>query len=169
MKYKDRNYIRDKNGNILMIVLVFVMIAFVIFTFISSVFMSHINSILYNLKLDMYTLNRSAILAVNKNEANIDDFSYNVKAYKEAFVKGLKADYELDETLRNKDKLITSINIEEYEIYENRKIDNYTGEKCDDRVIHTVLKVKIKPIILKSVFEDIFIFTVHEDVNLNTI
>lgn len=169
MKCRDKNYAYNKNGDILMIVLIFIMIAFVIFTFIISVFMSHINSILYNLKLDMYTLNRSAIIAVNKNKANIDEFSYNAKAYKEEFVRGLKADYELDDNLRNENKLITSIDIEEYEIYEKREKDNYTGDRCDDRVIHTVLKVKVKPIILKSVLEDIFIFTVHEDVNLNTI
>lgn len=130
--------------------------------------MSHINNILYNLKLDMYSMNRSAIIAVNKYSTSVDKFSYNVGAYKDEFIKFLKSNYELDENLSNDKKLITSIEIKEYTIYEKGNRDLYTNKTCDVRTIHTVLKVKIRPIILKNFLEDIFVFNVHEDVALNS-
>ena len=157
----------NQKGNVLIISVIFISIAIIIFTFTIAVFTSHINSILYNLKLDMYSMNRSAIIAVNKNTANIDYFSYDENSYKDEFVKLLKTNYELDESLSNLEKLITSIEIIEYDIYEKRQKDSYTGERCENRVIHTILRVKVKPIILRNVLEDIFVFTVHEDVNLN--
>lgn len=159
--------ISKNQGNVLTIALIFIAIAMIIFLFVIAVFMSHINNILYNIKLDMYSMNRSAILAVNKNRANIDDFSYDKKDYEKEFVKLLKRNYELDDHLMNEKKLIKGIIIEEYEIYEAKQKDGYTGEVLNNRVIHTVLKVKIKPIILKSFLEKIFVFDVHEDVNLN--
>ncbi|MBQ8207087.1 MAG: hypothetical protein IJZ77_06450, partial [Bacilli bacterium] len=103
----------------------------------------------------------------NKNIANIDYFSYNKKDYEKEFIKLLKQNYDLDDDLRNPEKLITSVEVKEYTIYESGKKDSYTNKRCDDRVIHTVLKIKVKPIILRSFFENIFTFTVHEDVNMN--
>ena len=157
----------NNKGNVLRIGIVFVAIAIVIFTFVIAVFMSHINSVLYSVKLDMYSMNKSAVIAVNKNKANTDRFSYNKNAYKDEFVKLLIKNYELDDNFSNEDKLITHISIEEYEVYNKNKKDNFTKKRCDDRTIHTVLKVKVRPIILKEFLEDIFCFTIHEDVNLN--
>lgn len=157
----------NNKGNVLIIGIVFVAIAIVIFTFVIAVFMSHINSVLYSVKLDMYSMNKSAVIAVNKNKANTDRFSYNKNAYKDEFVKFLIKNYELDDNFSNEDKLITHISIEEYEVYNKNKKDNFTKKRCDDRTIHTVLKVKVRPIILKEFLEDIFCFTIHEDVNLN--
>ena len=48
-----------------------------------------------------------------------------------------------------------------------RQEDNFNNQKCDDNTIHTVITVKIKPIILKKELENIFTFKIHEDVNLN--
>lgn len=160
--------VKKQNGDVLTIALIFVGISIVIFTFVIAVFMSHINSILYNLKLDMYSMNRSAMIAVNKYNTSVDKFSYNYSAYKNEFVNLLKSNYELDENLSNDKKLITSIEILDYTIYQKGAVDSYTKKACDARVIHTVLKVKIKPIILKNLLENIFVFTVHEDVALNS-
>ena len=130
--------------------------------------MSSLYPILYNLKIDMYSLNKSAVISVNKYKTSIDDFSYNSKVYKNEFINGLKANYDLNDELENKDKLINKIEVIEYTIYEANKKDSYTKKRVDDRVIHTVLKVRITPIILKSFLEDIFVFTIHEDVVLNS-
>lgn len=158
---------KKREGNVLVIGVIFIAIALVIFLFILAIFMSHINSTLYNIKLDMYSLNKTAVIAVNKNKTNVDNFSYNKNTLKNEFVSLLKSNYELDDDLKNNEKLISSISIEEYEVYEKNKKDNYTNQRLDNRVIHTVLKVKIKPIILKSLLEKMFIFEIHEDVNLN--
>lgn len=159
--------VKKENGNILTIGLIFVSIAMVIIMFVIAVFMSHINSILYNMKLDMYSMNKSAVIAVNKNKANIDYFSYDKATYQNEFVKLLKSNYDLDDNLRNESKLIYGIEVKEYEIYEKNKKDSYTNTRTDGRVIHTVLKVRIRPIILKDILENIFVFDVHEDVALN--
>lgn len=162
------NTFKRNNGEVLTISIIFIAIAVTIFMFILAIFMSHINTVLYNLKIDMYTLNKSAIIAINKGKTSIDNFSYNEKVYKNEFIKGLKMNYELDENLENQRKLINRIEIIEYKIYEDNKKDSYTGKKCDGRTLHTVIKVKIKPIILKEFLEEIFIFEIHEDVALNS-
>ena len=162
------NTFKRNNGEVLTISIIFIAIAVTIFMFILAIFMSHINTVLYNLKIDMYTLNKSAIIAINKGKTSIDNFSYNEKVYKNEFIKGLKMNYELDENLENQRKLINRIEIIEYKIYEDNKKDLYTGKKCDGRTLHTVIKVKIQPIILKEFLEEIFIFEIHEDVALNS-
>lgn len=160
--------LKNQTGEVLSIAMIFVAIIIIIFTFIIAIFMNHINSILYNFKLDMYSMNRSAIISINKFEGSIDTFLYNEKIYQEEFLKNLKSNYTLDDNLENKDKLISKIEIIEYAIYEDNDKDSYTNERCDGRVLHTVINVKIRPIILKSILEQFFTFTIHEDVALNS-
>ena len=97
----------NENGEIITISLIFVGIIVAIGMFVLAIFMSHINTILYNLKIDMYSLNKSAVISVNKYKTSIDDFSYNSKVYKNEFINGLKANYDLNDELENKDKLIS--------------------------------------------------------------
>lgn len=156
-----------KQGNIIVLAMIFIAICIVVILFIATIFMSHVNSVLYNVKLEMYSINKSAILAVNKVNASMDRFSYNNKEYKKQFEEGLKRSFDLNEKFENKDKLIESVKVLEYSIIEKGGRDTFTRQNCDDRVIHTVTEVKVKPIIMRSIFEKIFTFTVHEDVNLN--
>lgn len=158
----------NNNGEILTISLIFIGLIMIIFVFSMAIFMSHVNTILYNLKLDMYSLNRSAIIAVNKYKTSVDDFSYDIQTYKSEFIKGLKENYELDKELENEEKLITKVEVIEYTIYEENQKDSYTKNRTDSRVLHTVLKVRIRPIILRDLLESIFVFTIHEDVTLNS-
>lgn len=156
-----------KKGNVLIISVIFIAICIVIILFIAAIFMSHVNSILYNLKLEMYSINKSAIIAVNKYNTSIDSFSYNKKEYRKYFEDAIKKSYDLDKNFKNPDKLISSLKIIDYEIYDVGNRDAYTKNKCANRVIHTTVEVKIKPIIIRALFEKIFTFTIHEDVNLN--
>ncbi len=159
--------ITKKEGNIVVIAMIFIGIALIIFIFVIAIFMSNINSILYGVKTDMYTINKAAVIAVNQNLASMDYFTYQEKEYKKFFVKMLKENYHLDDDLESKNGLISKVTIVEYDIYQKGKKDGFTNEKCKDTVIHTVIKVKIKPIILKQMLSHIFTFTIHEDVNLN--
>ena len=156
-----------KQGNVLVIAMIFVAICMVVILFIAAIFMSHVNSILYHLKLEMYSINQSAILSVNKNSTSIDNFSYHPKTYRTYFEKALKENFHLNDQLENRDNLIEYVKIIEYDMIENGKRDPFTKEKCDGRKIHTVIEVKIKPIILRQFFEKVLIFQIHEDVNLN--
>ena len=77
----------------------------------------------------MYLINKSAIVSVNKNQANIDNFTYNKKEYKTRFEESLGKNYNLNEDLENKNGLIKKVIIEEYEIYKEGQKDNFTKEK----------------------------------------
>ena len=164
MKYNKTN-----NGSIAISAMVVISIIISLIMFIIAIFMSNVNSLIYGVKLDMYSINKSAIIAVNKNEANVDKFTYNEKEYKKYFENALRKNYNLDEDLENKKGLIEKITLEEYKILKKGNNDNFTKEKCDDTTIHTVIRIQIKPLILKSVLKDIFTFKIHEDVNLNMV
>ena len=158
---------KRKSGNVLIISMIFISIIISIFMFVMAIFMSNVNGIIYGVKTDMYTINKSAIIAVNKNEANIDNFTYNEKEYKKFFQESIIKNYNLNQNLENKNGLIKKVVINEYQIYKKGEKDNFTNKKCDDVTIHTVITIKIKPIILSKTLEDIFTFKIHEDVNLN--
>lgn len=158
---------KNQKGNIMIISILFVLAVLIIFVFIVSVFISQVNNTLYRIKTEMYMLNRDGIIAINKNIANQGILSYSEKAYKEQFEKSLKENYGLDENLENEDGLIEKIEIKEYKILDKNKKDSYTKQKVKEVTLHTVIEVELKPIILKSFLDKIFIFDVHEDVILN--
>lgn len=162
------NTLKRENGEILTISILVIAIAITIFIFVLAIFMSHVNTVLYNFKIDMYTLNKSAIISINKGTTSIDDFLYNKSVYKNEFIEGLKRNYDLDENLENKDKLISKVEIIEYDILGDQKRDSYTGKRNNGRTLHSVIQLRIKPIILSDYFEEIFSFTIHEDVALNS-
>lgn len=156
-----------KDGNVLIVAVFMVGIFVIILFFIATLFMNHVNSILYTFKLEMYSINKSAVFAVNKGRSSIDDFSYNKNVYKKYFENELKREYDLNKEFKNNEKLIKSVEILEYEIFSKKDKDTYTNKKCENQVIHTVIKLKIKPIIMSDFLENIFTFIIHEDVNLN--
>lgn len=158
---------KNQKGNILTIAMLFIAIIISILIFVIAIFKSNVNGIIYGVKTDMYTINKSAVIAVNKNQANVDNFTYNQREYKKFFEEALRKNYNLNESMENSKGLITKVKIEEYKIYKKGEKDNYTNEKCDDTTIHTVITIKIKPIILKQLLEKVFTFKIHEDVNLN--
>lgn len=158
-----------ERGNMLIIATIFMAIILTILIFAVVIFMSHVNNTLYNVKLDMYSIARSGIISVNKHQANVGNFKYDTKTYKKEFEKSLKENYKLNEDFENEEKLISKIKIVEYKIYKKGEKDNFTKSRADDRTLHIVLEVKLKPIIFRKLLEKIFIFKIHEDVNLNVV
>ena len=158
---------KNKNGNVLLISVLFIAAILIIFVFIISIFISQVNSTLYRIKTEMYSINRNGIIAVNKNLANTGKLSYSEKEYKKYFINSLKENYKLDENLENKNGLVERIEIKEYKILNKRAKDSYTNERVDNVTLHTVLEIEIKPIIMKEFLDEVFIFDIHEDVVLN--
>ena len=76
-KEKIMDNMKNQNGNILTIAMIFIAIIISIFIFIIAIFMSNVNGIIYGVKTDMYTINKSAVVSVNKNQANVDKFTYS--------------------------------------------------------------------------------------------
>ncbi len=157
----------NNKGNTFIISLFFICATIIIFFFVGAIFYGEMNSVAYNIKLDMYSLNKSAIIAVNKAQTSRGTFSYDKKAYKEQFENLLKKNYSLDDKLINETGIIKQVKIKEYDIYKNGSKDNYTHKKHDDMVIHSVIEVKLKPIFNFDVLKKICTFDIHEDVVLN--
>lgn len=157
----------NKKGNILIFSTFFIAVILVILLFTIIIFISQINSLLYNIKLDMYSINKSAIISVNKGITSRGEFSYDEKEFEEHFQKMIQANYGLNEELKNEDGLVQKVNIKEYKIYTKGKRDNYTKKRLKDTTIHSVIEVKIKPIVFEDMLENLFIFEIHEDVILN--
>ena len=89
-----------KKGNILIVTVFIIAIFVIIILFIATLFMNHVNSILYTFKLEMYSINKAAIFAVNKGRTSIDDFSYNKNVYKKYFEDEIKRQYDLNKEFK---------------------------------------------------------------------
>lgn len=158
---------KNKNGNIMLVSILFVMAILIIFVFIMSVFIGQVNNMIYRVKTEMYMFNRDGIIAVNKNIANQGKVSYSEKEYKKQFIKSLQKNYKLDENLESDTGLIEKIRIKEYKILKENQKDTFTKKKVGDVTLHTVIELEVKPIIMPEILDEVFIFDVHEDVVLN--
>ncbi|MBO5143836.1 MAG: hypothetical protein J6C46_12755 [Clostridia bacterium] len=159
----------NKKGNILIFSVLFIAMILVVFLFVIIIYISEINSLLYNIKLDMYSINKSAIIAVNKGITSREKFSYDKETYEQYFKKMLSVNYNLNEDLKNEDGLIMQAKVLDYDVITKGKKDKYIGEIVKDTTIHSLIEVKIKPIIFKNLLEEQFTFEIHEDVILNTV
>ena len=159
----------NRKGNLFIFSIFIIAAILVIFFFILLIFMSETNALLYNMKLDMYSINKSAILSVNKGITSRENFSYDEKDYREYFEKMLKANYRLSEELENKDGVIQEVKVLQYSIEKKGKKDKYTKQKLKDNTIHSVIRVKVKPVLNLAVLKNLFVFEIHEDVILNVL
>ena len=158
---------KKQKGNIMLTSILFIAAVLIIFVFIMSVFIGQVNNMLYRMKTEMYSINRNGIIAINKNLSNTGNINYSEKEYKKHFIKALRENYNLDENLKNENGIIERIKIKEYKILKKTARDSYTKKNVDDITLHTVIEVEIKPIIMKSFLDKVFIFDIHEDVVLN--
>jgi hypothetical protein len=156
-----------QKGNSIVIAIIFVAIVLIIFMFMIAVYFGIVNSMVYNIKLDMYSINRSAIIAVNKSVTSRSSFSYDIKDYKEYLTKQIATNYNLNESLESKDGFVEKIELIEYEILKSGNKDKVTNKTCEDTVIHSLIKVKVKPFLFKEILEKVCTFEIHEDVALN--
>ena len=118
----------------------------------------------------MYSINKSAIISVNKGiTSRQKNISYNKSDYLSYFKEMIKKNYNLDDNLSNPNGLIQKVEIVDYEIYKKGKQDKYTDKRLNDTTIHSVIKVRIKPVIFENVLRDKFVFDIHEDVSLNKV
>ena len=160
---------KKQNGNVLTIVLIYVAIIIAILLLIMAVFLGNVNSLLHRVKTDMYLWNRTAIVAVNHSRGARDSFSYQKKEFQKYFVEALQKEYGLNDSLENPNGLIQKVVVKEYDIYAKNQTDHFTGKKLEDKTIHTVLVVTVKPLIFEKAFEKVFTFEVHQDVKLEMV
>ena len=160
----------SNDGNSVIIGIIFVAIVIIILFFICTVFIGETNSILYNIKLDMYSINKSAIISVNKGTTSrAKTISYDKNDYLVYFKEMIKKNYNLDDNLINLNGLVQRVDIVDYEIYKKGQKDKYTDKKLQDITIHSVIKVKIKPVLFEELLDEKFVFDIHEDVALDLV
>ena len=157
----------SQKGNVFIFLLFFIVAILLVFLWMGAVYMSQIDSLLYHFKLDLYSFNKSAILSVNKGITSREKFSYQPEEYRNHFEEMLKTNYHLNEELENENGLIQRVEIMEYRICMENQKDPYTKKKSENTRIHSVIKVKVKPIFLAEMLKNVFTFEMHEDVNLN--
>ena len=160
---------KNQKGNILMMSMIIFAIILIIMLLTIAVLWGNINGILQGVRTDLYLINKSAIISVNKNQGKVDKFSYNDKEYLKVLKESLRKNYHLNEQLESETGLIQKVIIEEYQIYRRGQKDSFTGKKAEGRIIHTVVRVKIKPIILEKQLEKSFTFLLHEDVYMEDV
>ena len=123
--------IKKDNGNVVIIAMIFVGIFMVVLLFVAAIFMSNVNSILHSVKTDMYTINKSAIMAVNKNKANVDKFEYDEREYKRYFSQMLKKNYDL-----NKLEEVLFVNLKE--LIQNNMYDNPRNRERTEEILKVI-------------------------------
>ena len=143
--------------------------AMFLFLFAAAVFMSHVNSVLYTVKVDMFLINRSAILALNRDMEKREISSISRDDYYNYFKKVLQYNYNLDDNLKSGNRLIEQIDILQYEYFTTTTVDNVTGETITEPTIHAEIGVKVTPIVFKNALSNIFYFRIHQDVKVDRI
>ncbi len=157
-------------GNSFIIGIIFVALIIIVLFFVCAVFVGETNSLLYNIKLDMYSINKSAIISVNKGATSRSRIiDYDKKEYLNYFKEMIKKNYNLDDNLSNLNGLVQKVDIVDYEVYRKGKKDRYTNNRVDNTTIHSVIKVSIKPVIFEDLLKDRFVFDIHEDVSMNLV
>ena len=157
----------NNKGNTFLISILLFATIIIVFLFICAVYFGITNSMIYNIKLNMYSLNRAALISVNKGVTSRHGFDYNAKKLRESFENLIKVNYNLDDNLESKNGLVQKVEIVEYAILEPGRYDSVTRKKCQDNVIHSIIKVQIKPLILQDQFKETYTYEIHEDVALN--
>lgn len=155
-----RNKITESRGgtNLLLIVAVTGFAAVLIFFFAAAVFVNHVNSIMYTVKVDMFMINRAAIIALNRDAGGKDINEISREDYLNFFKQVLRQNYGLDENLEGGNKLIDRIDILKYD-YDTIK----------EPIIKTEIGVKVSPVVFRAAFKDMFYFKIQQNVKVRKV
>ncbi len=123
-------------------------------------------SIVYNYKIDLYNLNRNAIMSVNKVEGKYGIYKYDKEKYLYNFKKLLQKSYGLNDELKNGNRFIKEIKILEYDVLYKSQIDSVSNKLVENDIVHVVTSIEYNPIIFKSLFPNNCVFTLHNDISI---
>jgi len=162
-------YIKRLNkGSTAFTVAIVVLLIMILFTFFAViVFKNNVNLVLHNLKNDLYLISRNSIFSIEKNvmgeDVNEID-EYDLKYY---ISNEIREAWNLGYGLQDGTGIIKSTDILELEVLDVGDEDAINGKKVTCLTVHMVVGVKVKPIILNKIFDDIFYFKLHEDLKLD--
>ena len=163
-------FIKQENGSITFSVgiMVFLLLIFMVLFFI-IVSKSTMNMVLHEIRSDLYLINRNAIFAIQKDLMG-EDINYLYNDELRALIKdGIIASWNLDNKLKNGQGLIAEANIGQVLVIEEGEIDFVKKELSEELKVHTVIKVKVKPVIFQSLLKDKNEFEFHTDIPIRKI
>ncbi|MGE5472708.1 MAG: hypothetical protein ACM3UU_00615 [Ignavibacteriales bacterium] len=145
-------------ANLLLIIVATGFASALVFLLAAAILVNHINSIMYTIKVDMFVINRAAVIALNKDAEGKGLNDISREEYLKFFKEVLRQNYGLDEELKNGNKLIEKIDIIRYDY-----------DTTNEPVIKTEIGVKVSPIVFRKVFKDIFYFRIKQNVKVQKV
>lgn len=152
---------------IIMIVIISIIILVVFFG--SIILLINVYIVVYDYKINLYNLNKNAVMSVNNIKGSYGIYEYDKAQYLQEFKKSLIKQYVVDEELKNGKKNILKIDILEYEIYKKDDIDSITNKSMKNNTIHVITNIKYKPIIFSFLFKEGITFKVHNDISIKEV
>ena len=152
-----KRFFISQKGNITFSVSLFIVLLLCLMLVFGIVVSKNVvNLILHEVKGDLYMINRNAIFSIQRDAMGED----------------IEKFYELSEITATRDKikrlangegLIKSAKILNVFVLEEGEFDSITKKSVDNLTVHTEVKVKILPIIFKSILEEKYEVNIHED------
>jgi len=159
---------RLEKGSMVFTVSVVVLLMMVLFTFFAIiVFKNNVNLVLHNLKNDLYLISKNSVFSIERNVMGEDVEEIDEYELKYYISQEIREAWNLNWGLNNGTGIIKSADILDLQVLNDGDKDDISGKRADCLTVHMVVGVKVKPIILNSIFEDIFYFKLHEDLKLN--
>ncbi|MBE5813205.1 MAG: hypothetical protein E7314_06100 [Clostridiales bacterium] len=165
-----KKILKKENGSIMFPVgvMVFLILIFM-FIFFIVVSKSTVNMVLHEIRSDLYLINQNAIFAIQKDLMG-EDISCLYEGELETLIaQGIKKSWELDGRLKNGQGLIKEAKIKNVLVLEEGDLDPVDKKLSDTLMVHTVIKVKIKPVIFESLLKDKSEFEFHTDLHIEKI
>lgn len=161
-----RLLIKEK-GNITFSVALFaVLVILLLMLFSIIISKSTLNLILHEIRSDLYLVNRNAIFAIQRDLMGEDIESLNEDELEELISKGISISWGLDKKLRNGTGIIKEAKILDIEVLEDGEIDTITKKEIKNFTVHTVIKVKVIPMVFEELVGEKCEFNLHQDIKL---
>lgn len=165
-----KKFLKNEKGSIIFPVglMFFLLLIFMILFFI-VVSKSTMNMVLHEIRSDLYLINRNAIFAIQKNLMGEDISCLYEGELTDLIKEGIITSWKLDNKLKNGKGVIEESKIKNITVIEEGEIDPVTREIANNLMVHTVIKVRVKPVILKSLLADKSEFEFHTDISIDKI
>lgn len=150
-------------GIMISLILIFMILFFII------VSKSTINMVIHEIRGDLYLINQNAIFAIQKDLMGEDFSCLYENELEELIAEGVKKSWGLNDKLKNGKGLIEEAKIKNILVLEEGEQDPIDKEIKDELTVHTAIKVKIKPVIFRSLIQDKSEFEFHTDLSINKI
>ena len=165
-----KKILKEEKGSIMFPVgvMVFLILIFM-FLFFTIVSKSTVNMVLHEIRSDLYLINQNAIFAIQKDLMG-EDISCLYEGELETLIAdGMKQAWKLDTRLQNGQGLIRGAEIKNVLVLEAGELDPVDKTLSDSLMVHTVIKVKIKPVIFESLLKGKCEFEFHTDLQIKKI